>query len=56
MKLSAPKIITWVIALIIAIVGLFVYIVFVPGISIYAFWLMVVAVAILLIGTVFKGI
>jgi hypothetical protein len=56
MNLSAPKFITWLIALIIAIVGIILYIVIVPGISIYAFWLVVVAVAILLIGTLFKGV
>jgi hypothetical protein len=51
MELSAPKQITWWIVLIIGLVGLIAHLVTIPVLSGIAFWLVVVALALLLIAT-----
>jgi hypothetical protein len=51
MELSAPKQITWWIALIIGLVGLIAHLVTIPVLSGIAFWLVVVALALLLLAT-----
>ena len=59
MNLSAPKMVTWVIALIVGVVGILIQ---VGSLSIVAvpfglgFWLVVVAFVLLLVATLFKGL
>jgi hypothetical protein len=59
MNLSAPKMITWVVALIVGVVGILIH---VGGLSIVAvpfglgFWLVVVAFVLLLVATIIKGL
>ena len=56
MKFSAPKKVTWVISLILGIVG--VLGAFVPSLSItvYAFWFVLIGLLLLLLGTAVKGL
>jgi hypothetical protein len=59
MNLSAPKMITWVVALIVGVVGILIQ---VGSLSIVAvpfglgFWLVVVAFVLLLVATITKGL
>jgi hypothetical protein len=52
--LSAPKNITWWIALILAVVGIILY--FVGSFSQFSLWLVLVSAVLLLIATRFKGL
>jgi hypothetical protein len=54
--LSAPKNITWWIALILAVLGIIGYFANVPFLSQYSFWFVVASAVLLLIATRFKGI
>jgi len=54
MKLSAPKQITFWIALIIAILAVLATVATIPGVTDYAFWLLVIAFVILALGTLIK--
>ena len=57
MKLSAPKQITWIIALILGIVGILATLVTLPVITAaIGFWLVVVAFVLLLIATITRGL
>jgi hypothetical protein len=56
MRLNQPKVITWWIALVIAVVGLIAHLVTIPVLSGFAFWLVVIAAALLLLATVFEGL
>ena len=56
MKLNAPKQITWVIALVIAIVSLIGALVEIPVVTDYKFWLALVAAGLLLLATYFPGL
>ncbi len=61
MRLSAPKFLTWLIALIVGGLGIALHIIptLIPGITlpdILPFWLVVVGFLLLLIGNLFKGI
>jgi hypothetical protein len=58
MKLTPPKMLTWVIAFVLAVVGILMYIgtFTFAFLAPYTFWLVVVAYALLAIGTMFKGI
>ena len=56
MKLSAPKIITWWIALIIGVVGILAYLVTIPVLSGFAVWLVVIAFVILILATLLKDL
>jgi 4-hydroxybenzoate polyprenyltransferase len=56
MKLSAPKVVTWWIALILAVLGLLGFLGVVTAIAPYAFWLALIAAALLLIATQMKGL
>jgi hypothetical protein len=56
MKLSAPKIITWWIALIIGVVGILAYLVTIPVLSGFAFWLVVIAFVLLILATLLKDL
>jgi hypothetical protein len=59
MKLSAPKMITWVVALVVGVIGILIH---VGSLSIVAvpfglgFWLVVVAFVLLLLATLMKGL
>jgi len=59
MNLSAPKMITWVVALIVGVVGILIH---VGSLSIVAvpfglgFWLVVVAFVLLLLATIMRGL
>lgn len=56
MKLSALKQVTWIIALILGIVGVLGVLVTIPVISEYAFWIVVVGLALLLLATLIEGL
>ena len=54
--LSAPKNITWWIALILAVAGIIFHFVSFPPLSQYSFWMVAVSAVLLLIATRFKGL
>ena len=56
MKLNAPKQLTWLIALIVGLLGLIGSFISVPIVSTLAFWFVVVAWALLLIANAAKGL
>jgi hypothetical protein len=56
MKLSAPKNITWIIALVLGIIGLIGQLVTIPVISGLAFWIVLVALVLMLLATFFEGL
>lgn len=56
MRLSAPKMVTWIIALILGVLGILGVLVTIPFISGIAFWIMAVAWALLVLGTYFEGL
>lgn len=57
MQLSSPKMITWVIALILGVVGILANLVALPVVSAtIGFWLLVIAFLLLLVGSAVKGI
>ena len=57
MTLSSPKMITWVIALILGIVGILANLVALPVVSAtLGFWLLVIAFLLLLVASVVKGL
>lgn len=55
LRLSAPSEALWIIALILGIVGILAFMGVVATLGAYAFWLVVVAWAILLIATMMRG-
>ncbi len=55
MRLSAPKMATWVVALVLGLLGILASLVVIPGLSPIAFWLVVLAFIILLIATTVEG-
>ncbi len=56
MKLSPPKQITWFIALALAVLALLGYTSVIAALSPYAFWLALVAAALLLIATIVRDL
>jgi uncharacterized membrane protein len=56
MKLNAPKQITWWIALVVGVVGVIGNLVAIPVVSTIAFWLVVIALALLLLATAVKDL
>jgi hypothetical protein len=56
MKLSAPKNITWIIALVLAVLGLIGFLVTVPFLTTFAFWFEFVAAVLLLLATWMEGL
>ena len=56
MNLSAPKVLSWWIAVILGAIGVIVYIVPVAGLSPYAFWLVVVSAALLALASLLKDL
>ena len=55
MKFSAPKQATWLLALLVAIVGVVAHFVAIPGLSQYDFWVVLIAFVLLFLGTILKG-
>jgi hypothetical protein len=55
-KLSAPKQITWIIALVLGIIGFLGYLVTIPVITGLAFWFVLVALALMLVATLIEGL
>lgn len=55
MKLSAPKFIVWLIALIIGVAGLVVQL-FIPSIQVWGFWLVLIGLALMLLATAISGL
>lgn len=56
MSLSAPKQVTWLISLILGIIGLVGFVVSIPVITGLAFWIVIVALALLLLATFIPGL
>jgi heme/copper-type cytochrome/quinol oxidase subunit 1 len=56
MQLSAPKLITWWLALIIGALGVIANFVTLPVLSGLAFWLVVVGLVLLLLATILEGL
>lgn len=56
MQLSAPKIITWWIAVILGVLGIVAKLVTIPVLSGIAFWLVVVGFIVLVLGTLLTGL
>ncbi len=56
MELSAPKQITWWVAVIIGVVGILAYLVTIPVLSGFAFWLLAIGFVILALATAVKGL
>ena len=54
MKLSEPKVITFSIAVLLGLIGLVAY--FIPAMTIYAFWLVLVGLIVLALGNFLKGL
>jgi nicotinamide riboside transporter PnuC len=55
-RLSAPKVITWVIAVIVGAVGILAHLVTIQALSGYAFWLVAAAFVLLAIAALIKGL
>ncbi len=55
MKLSAPKTVTFWVAVIVEVVGLISAVVAIPGLSGYALWILVVGFVILALGNMLEG-
>jgi heme/copper-type cytochrome/quinol oxidase subunit 1 len=56
MRLSAPKQVTWWIALVIGVLGILANLVAIPVLSGFAFWLVVVAFVLLILATFLEGL
>lgn len=57
MTLSSPKMITWVIALVLGVIGILANLVALPIVSAaFGFWLLVIAFLLLLVASVVKGL
>ncbi len=56
MDLSAPKRITWWVAVIVGAVGILAYLVTIPVLSGFAFWLVVIGFALLAVATAVKSL
>ena len=54
MKLNEPKVITFLIAAVLAVLGVIFF--FVPAVAAYAFWLVLVAFVLLAAGNMVKGL
>ena len=56
MNFSAPKQITWWIAVVIGVLGILASLVAIPVLSGFAFWLVVIGFALLAVATVMEGL
>jgi hypothetical protein len=55
-KLSAPKFVTWIIAVILGVIGILGHLGTLSGLGNYSFWLVVVAFVLLALGALLKGL
>lgn len=55
MKLSAPKVVTFWIAVVLAVLGLLATLVTIPVLSGFAFWLVVIGFIVLALGNMMEG-
>ena len=56
MNLNAPKVITWWIAVVLGVVGIIGFLVTIPFISGFAFWLVAIAFVLLALATALSGL
>ena len=56
MKLSAPKNVTFWVAVVVAVIGVLASLIKIPVLSGFAFWLVVIAFIILLLGNLIDGL
>ena len=56
MKLSPPKNVTWILAFLVGLLGIIAHLFPIPFVSEYDFWLVVAAFALLVLGTLFRGL
>jgi len=56
MKLNAPKVVTWWIAVVLAVLGFLGTLTTIPIATAYAFWFVLVAAVLLLLATALKGL
>lgn len=56
MKLNAPKQVTWLVALLLGLLGLLGKLFAIPVISDYAFWLVLIGFVLLLLGAYFRNL
>jgi len=56
MRLSAPKQVTWIIALVLGILALLGFLGVIAPLGVYAFWTMTIAWAILVLATLMDGV
>jgi hypothetical protein len=56
MKLSAPKQITWLVAVVLIVIGLIAQLVTIPFLSTIAFWIVFVAAVLLAVATFISGL
>jgi len=56
MKLSPPRVITWWIAVVIGVLGILATLVTIPGLTPYAFWLVVIGFVLLAVATAVDGL
>jgi hypothetical protein len=56
MKLSPPKQVTWIVALVLAVLALLGNAKVIAGLTPYAFWLALIAAALLLLATIVNGL
>ena len=56
MKFSAPKQVTWWIAVVIGVLGILATLVTIPVLTQFAFWLVVIGFALLAVATVMEGL
>ncbi len=56
MRLNAPRQVTWIIALILGILGLIGAVVTIPVLTDLAFWLVLVGLALMLLATLLEGL
>lgn len=55
MKLSAPTFVTFIIAVVLAVIALIGFLVTIPFVSTYAFWILLVGFIVLVLGVMLKG-
>lgn len=56
MKLNAPKVITWWIAVVLGVLGLLGHFGVIAALSPYAFWLVTIGLIVLVLATLLKGL
>lgn len=56
MKLNAPKVVTWWIAVILGVLALLGHVAVVPVLGAYAFWMALIGLALLVVANLVKGL